>query len=247
MRRLDVALVAHGLAPTRSRALDLIRRGYVSVGGVVVIKASFLVADTAAIRLADAAPRHVSRGAEKLIAALDHFGFDPAGRCAADIGASTGGFTEVLLARGAMDVTAVDVGSAQLHPGLRADPRVVVLENRDARSLNAADFRAPITAVTADVSFISMEKALPVMLSLAAPAAWCVALIKPQFEVGREHVGKGGIVRDASAAAAVVPRIARWLEVSGWSVCGTIPSPITGGDGNHEFLIGARKVATESP
>ncbi len=247
MARLDVALVVRGLAPTRSRALDLIRRGFVTVAGVVVTKAGHDVADISTIGLAAAAPRHVSRGAEKLIAALDRFGIDPTGCHAVDIGASTGGFTEVLLARGATGVTAVDVGRAQLHETLRADPRVVSLESRDARSLVAAEFAHPITAITADVSFISLEKAMPVILALAAPGAWLVALIKPQFEVGRENIAKGGLVRDPAASAVAVDRIATWLQQSGWRVAGILPSPISGGDGNREFLIGAHKTATHAP
>ena len=247
MARLDIALVANGLAPTRSRALDLIRRGFVSVGGVVVTKAGHAISADAHIVLATDAPQHVSRGAEKLIAALDRCGFDPRAHHAADIGASTGGFTEVLLARGAASVTAVDVGHGQLHPSLRDDVRVIVLEQRDARSLTSADFIHPITAITADVSFISLEKALPNILTLAAPGAWLIALIKPQFEVGRDNVGRGGLVRDAAAIATAVERIATWLAASGWNVHATLPSPITGGDGNQEFLIGARKSATETP
>ena len=245
MPRLDVAVVALGLAPTRARALDLIKRGFVTVGGVVTTKAGHAVASDAPIALLSSAPRFVSRGAEKLIAALDGFDFAVEACAAVDIGASTGGFTEVLLARGATHVTAVDVGHAQLHPSLRTDPRVTMLEGRDARSLVEADFPSPITAVTADVSFISLEKALPAILALAAPGAWLVALVKPQFEVGRDNIGKGGIVRDAAAAVAAVMRIENWLESAGWRVAGQLPSPITGSDGNQEFLIGARKAATD--
>jgi 23S rRNA (cytidine1920-2'-O)/16S rRNA (cytidine1409-2'-O)-methyltransferase len=245
MPRLDVALVEIGLAPTRSRALDLIRRGFVCVGGVVVTKTAANVTAAAIITLAEAAPSHVSRGAEKLIAALDQFNFDPAGRTCVDIGASTGGFTEVLLARGAAHVTAVDVGRNQLHARLRGDNRVTVLEATDARTLTATHVPAPPNALVADVSFISLEKALPAVLTLAAPGAWLVTLIKPQFEVGRGAIGKGGIVRDVAARDAAVTRIRTWLEDSGWPVAGMIPSPITGGDGNQEFLIGAHKGATE--
>jgi 23S rRNA (cytidine1920-2'-O)/16S rRNA (cytidine1409-2'-O)-methyltransferase len=245
MPRLDLTLVERGLAPTRSRALDLIRRGFVCVGGVVVTKPAAEIAASTSVTLADAAPTHVSRGAEKLIAALDHFGFDPGARACADIGASTGGFTEILLARGAAHVTAIDVGRDQLHVRLRADPRVTVLEATDARTLTAAHFPSAPSALVADVSFISLEKALPAVLGLAAPGAWLVALIKPQFEVGRDHIGKGGIVRDTIASDAAVARIALWLENAGWTVAGTVPSPITGGDGNQEFLIGAHKGATE--
>ena len=243
MPRLDLTLVALKLAPTRSRALDLIRRGFVSVNGVVITKAGAEMAADVQIVLSQSAPAYVSRGAEKLIAGLDHFGFAVAGMTAVDAGASTGGFTQVLLARGAKHVTAVDVGRDQLHATLRDDARVTVREGTDARALTAADFSHPLGAVVTDVSFISLEKALPVTLQLAAPDAWLIALIKPQFEVGRGNVGKGGIVRDEAARQAVVARIAAWLESVGWTVAGVIPSPISGGDGNQEFLIGARKGA----
>ncbi len=244
MPRLDITLVDRGLALSRSRALDLIKRGFVRVGGVVVIKAGADVSAGADIALSDAAPTHVSRGAEKLAAALDHFGFGVTGRHCADIGASTGGFTEILLARGAAHATAIDVGHDQIHPSLRSDPRVTVFEGTDARALTPAHFTAPIDAIVADVSFISLEKALPAALALATPGAWLIALIKPQFEVGRAAIGKGGIVRDVAARDAVPARISAWLTTSGWSVAGIIPSPITGGDGNQEFLIGAHKAAT---
>ncbi len=244
MARLDVTLVERGLVPTRSRALDLIRRGFVRVGGGVVTKAGQDVPAGATVTLADAAPTHVSRGAEKLIAALDHFGFAVADKVCADIGASTGGFSEILLARGAAHVTAVDVGRGQFHPSLRSNPRIRLFEATDARALTPAHFLAPLDAIVADVSFISLEKALPAILALATNTAWLVALIKPQFEVGRSAVGKGGIVRDAAARDLVPARIAIWLATCGWSVVGTIPSPITGSDGNQEFLIGALKTAT---
>ena len=246
MPRLDLEMVARKLVPTRSRALDLIRRGFVSVGGVVVTKAGMDVVADATIALSVATPGYVSRGAEKLIGGLEHFRFDVSGRYALDIGASTGGFTEVLLQRGAAHVTAVDVGREQLHPKLAADPRVTVRERTDARQLVATDFAAPIDAVTADVSFIALEKALPIALGLAAPGAWLIALVKPQFEVGRQHIGKRGIVRDAAASSAAIARITAWLETSGWSVAGTIASPITGTDGNQEYLVGAEKQATSS-
>lgn len=241
MARLDTTLVDRGLAPTRSRAADLIRRGFVIVAGKVVTKAGHDTSDDTAVSLAHDAPRHVSRGAEKLIAALAAFPFDVPGVHAVDIGASTGGFTEVLLAHGAETVTAVDVGHDQLHPHLRKNERVRMLEGRDARSLSASDFACAVTAVTADVSFISLEKALPKALALAAPGAWLVALVKPQFEVGRDAIGKGGIVRDASKAIAAIEHIEHWLEFTGWTVTGRIKSPITGADGNQEYLVGARK------
>lgn len=237
--RLDKALVSRGLVGTRARARDLIVRGAVSVAGVVETKPGALVREEAPILLLEDAD-HVSRGALKLVAALDAFGFDPAGRRALDVGASTGGFTDVLLRRGAGHVTAVDVGHGQLHPRLADDPRVTSYEGRDARTLSEQDVGEPVGAIVADVSFISLEKALPAALALAAPGAWLVALIKPQFEAGRDAVGKGGIVRDAAVREAQADKIAAWIEsLAGWRVRGVIPSPVTGGSGNQEFLIGA--------
>jgi len=239
-QRLDITLLQRGLVPSRSRARDLIQRGVVSVAGVVVVKPGALVGDDAEIALAEPAD-YVSRGGLKLVAALDAFGLDPAGRTALDIGASSGGFTEVLLARGAAHVLAVDVGHGQLHPRLKADPRVTSLEGLDARALSVREAPDPVGAVVADVSFISLEKALPAALRLAGPDAWLAVLVKPQFEAGPDAIGKGGIVRDAAIGAAQADKIAAWLgSCPGWRVCGLIPSPIEGGSGNREFLIGAR-------
>lgn len=238
--RLDIALVQRGLAPTRARARDLIVRGLVAVDGVGVGKPASPVRATTLITVTGGDASLVSRGALKLAAALEAFGFDPGGRIALDIGASTGGFTQVLLDRGASKVYAVDVGHGQLHATLAADPRVVSLEGTDARRLDRALIPDTITAITADVSFISLEKALPAVLALAAPGAWLAVLVKPQFEAGRAAVGKGGIVRDADAQAAAVERIAAWLGAGGrWQVLPAIPSPIAGGSGNREFLVGA--------
>jgi len=182
----------------------------------------------------------VSRGAVKLAAALDTFGFDPKGCIALDVGASTGGFTQVLLARGAAKVYAVDVGHRQLHARLKGDARVVSLEGCDARSLTPASVGEPISAVVADMSFISLTKALGPALALAAPGAWLIALIKPQFEAGRARIGKGGIVRDARARQEAVEAVRAWLaQQQGWRVVGIVPSPIRGGSGNEEFLMGA--------
>jgi 23S rRNA (cytidine1920-2'-O)/16S rRNA (cytidine1409-2'-O)-methyltransferase len=239
-RRLDQRLVAEGLVPSRARAADLIRRGCVTVTGATVLKPGALVADDAPIVVAAGAGDGVSRGALKLEAALHDFGFDPVGRVALDIGASTGGFTEVLLAEGAAKVYAVDVGRGQLHERLRADPRVVSLEATDARNLDAALIPEPVGTIVADVSFISLTQALPAALKRAAPGAWLVALVKPQFEAGREAVGKGGIVRKAEDRERAVVRVRDFLEGEGWIVLGVIPSPIEGGSGNVEFLIGAR-------
>ncbi len=237
--RLDKALLERGLVPTRSRARDLIVRGAVSVAGAVELKPSALVTDDVSIDLAESSD-YVSRGSLKLEAALDAFGFDPEGRVALDVGASTGGFTEVLLRRDAAHVFAVDVGHGQLHPRLAEDARVTSLEGQDARTLTAKEITQPVTAIVADVSFISLEKALPAALGLAQSGSWLVALVKPQFEAGREAVGKGGIVRDAAVRDAQADKIAAWVAgLPGWRVAGVIPSPIEGGSGNLEFLLGA--------
>ncbi|SHE74393.1 23S rRNA (cytidine1920-2'-O)/16S rRNA (cytidine1409-2'-O)-methyltransferase [Kaistia soli DSM 19436] len=243
--RLDQALVARGLAPTRARARDAVLRGHVRVDGKPVAKPSFTVAPDAALALDDPAARYVSRAALKLVAGLDHFGYDAAGRTALDIGASTGGFTEVLLEHGAAKVHAIDVGHGQLDPRIAADPRVQSREGLNARDLVADDLGEPIEAVVSDVSFISLRLALPPALHLAEPGAWGLFLVKPQFEVGRAGIGKGGIVRDPAEGNAAAEAIAAWLADSmGWTVDGLIPSPIAGGDGNHEFLLGARKAET---
>jgi 23S rRNA (cytidine1920-2'-O)/16S rRNA (cytidine1409-2'-O)-methyltransferase len=238
--RLDQLLVDSGLAPTRSRAADLVRRGCVSVGGVPVAKPGALVRTGTSVAVNPKGSSYVSRGALKLEAALDSFGFETEGRVALDIGASTGGFTEILLARGAAKVYAVDVGRDQLHAKLRADPRVAALEGTDARSLDAKLIKEPASAIVADVSFISLTLALSAALSLAAPDAWLIALIKPQFEAGRKAVGKSGIVRKEADREKAVTRIWQFLEEMGWKVLGVLPSPVLGRGGNQEFLIGAR-------
>jgi 23S rRNA (cytidine1920-2'-O)/16S rRNA (cytidine1409-2'-O)-methyltransferase len=239
-KRLDLVLVERGLAPTRSRARDLIRSGQVRVGDDVCTKAGTEVAETQALTLDATAARAVSRGGQKLAAALAAFEFDPAGRIALDVGASTGGFTQVLLDRGAPKIYAADVGHGQLHASLKADPRVVSLEGLDARRLTRETVPEPVGAITADVSFISLIKALGPALELAAPGAFLVALVKPQFEVGPERIGKGGIVRDAEARQGALESVTAWLAAQpGWRVAGAIPSPVKGGSGNVEFLIGA--------
>ncbi|HET7851253.1 MAG TPA: TlyA family RNA methyltransferase [Methyloceanibacter sp.] len=239
--RLDRILVERGLATTRSRAADLIRLGAVSVEGRPALKPGALVEPGARLMVEAQASPFVSRGGLKLAAALDAFGLDPKGRIALDIGASTGGFTEVLLARGAERVFAVDVGRDQLHTKLREDRRVVVLEGTDARSLDAEIIDGPVGAIVADVSFISLTKALPAALELAAPGAWLVALVKPQFEAGREAIGKGGIVRAAQVRAKAVAEVRAFIDATpGWKVFAELPSPIPGGSGNEEVLIGAR-------
>jgi len=238
--RLDLALVERGLAPTRARARDAVLRGHVSVDGRLADRPAMNVEDAAAITLDDPAAGYVSRGALKLIAGLERFGFSPDARTALDLGASTGGFTQVLLERGARKVFAVDVGHGQLAPALAADPRVVSLEGVNARELAAGDLGEPVDAIVADVSFISLRLVLPPALALAGPGAWGIFLVKPQFEVGRENLGKGGIVRDPQIAERSAADIATWLEHAlGWRVTGLILSPIAGGDGNRELLIGA--------
>jgi 23S rRNA (cytidine1920-2'-O)/16S rRNA (cytidine1409-2'-O)-methyltransferase len=239
-RRLDLVLVERGLAVSRARARDLIRRGLVEVAGTVETKAGATVAPGADVRVAAGAGDHVSRGALKLMAALEHFRFSALGVVALDVGASTGGFTQVLLERGAARVFAVDVGHGQLHARLAEDPRVVSLERCDARSLDRTRIPEPVGAIVADVSFISLTKALPAALALAAEPAWLVTLIKPQFEAGRAAVGRGGIVRDAAARARAIALVQDWVAAqAGWQVAGVIPSPIAGGSGNEEFLLGA--------
>jgi len=238
-QRLDTLLVALGHVPSRARASDAIKRGRVSVDGQPVTKPGALVEPDAAISCDDPANVYVSRAALKLVAGLGAFGFEARGRQTVDLGASTGGFTEVLLERGAARVLALDVGHDQLHPRLRADPRVDVREGFNARDLVAADLDFAPEAIVCDVSFISLKLVLPPILPLAAPGAWGVFLIKPQFEVGRDHVGKGGIVRDDAVAARVVDELRLWLDrLPGWRVAGLIPSPIEGSDGNREFVIG---------
>jgi len=236
-------MVEQGLAPSRARAQDLIRRGLVDLAGLPEMRPAAPVPAGAAIVVRDGdAARFVSRGAIKLQAALDHFRFPVAGMVALDVGASTGGFTEVLLARGAQRVYAVDVGHGQLHASLAADARVVALERCDARRLDRAQIPEPVGAVTADVSFISLTKVLPAPLTLTCPGAWLVALIKPQFEAGRAAVGKRGIVRDVADRQRAVELVRGWLAAQpGWRVLDVIPSPITGGSGNVEFLLGAMR------
>ena len=237
--RLDQLIVDSGLAPTRSRAADLVRRGAVSVAGVRALKPGALVRRDVALAVDQSASPYVSRGGVKLAAALDAFGFSPKGRVALDLGASTGGFTDVLLARGAAKVYAVDVGRGQLHERLCADPRVVALEATDARSLDATRIKDPVGAIVADVSFISLTLVLPAAFRLAESEAWLVALVKPQFEAGREAVGKSGIVHDAAKREEAVAKVRDFVEKSGWTVVGEIASPIRGGSGNEEVLIGA--------
>jgi 23S rRNA (cytidine1920-2'-O)/16S rRNA (cytidine1409-2'-O)-methyltransferase len=241
MKRADLYLVEQGHAASRTEAQAAIKAGLVRIGGETIDKPSRSVADGAAVDYQKPHP-FVSRGGLKLAAALDHFRLSAEDRIALDIGASTGGFTEVLLGAGAARVYAIDVGHEQLHPGLRRDPRVVARDGVNARDLNAILVPQAPQAITADVSFIGLKLALPPALAMAAAGAWLVALVKPQFEVGREWIGKGGIVRDDKARAEALADIAKWLgSQSDWTVLGTMESPIHGGNGNKEFLIAAQK------
>jgi 23S rRNA (cytidine1920-2'-O)/16S rRNA (cytidine1409-2'-O)-methyltransferase len=238
--RADQALVDRGLAESRARAQALILAGKVFSGDRRVEKAGQTIPADAPLEVRGQDHPWVSRGGLKLAYALAHFGLDPAGRVCLDIGASTGGFTDVLLHHGAARVHAVDVGHGQLAWKLRADARVVVHERTNARSLTAAHVPDPIGALVCDASFIGLRTVLPAGLALCAPGAWAVALIKPQFEAGPAQVGKGGVVRDPAVHQAVCDTIRGWWAgVSGWSVLDVTESPITGPEGNREFLIGA--------
>jgi 23S rRNA (cytidine1920-2'-O)/16S rRNA (cytidine1409-2'-O)-methyltransferase len=241
-KRADLLLVERGLVETRSRAQALIMAGLVHSDTKRIDKAGQTLAEDAPLTVKSKDHPWVSRGGVKLAAGLDKFAVDPTGMTCLDVGASTGGFTDVLLNRGAARVHAVDVGHGQLAWSLRTDDRVVVLERTNARHLTAELIEDPIDLVVCDASFISLKLVLPAALNLAKPGARLIALIKPQFEVGREGVGKGGIVRDEALRTAVCCDIEAWLEgLPDWQCLGIIPSPIAGMDGNVEFLIaGAR-------
>lgn len=235
--RADRLLVERGLFDSRAKAQAAIEAGLVFANGKQVVKASETIAADAAIQASPAHP-YVSRGGVKLSAALDHFGFDPKCRVCLDVGASTGGFTQVLCERGASKVYAVDVGSGQLHETVRARPEVVSLEQTDIRALAPAQLTPPPDLVVIDVSFISLRLVLPPALALTKRPAQLIALIKPQFEAGRAQL-KRGIVRDTAVHQAVCDDIAAFVTGLGWCVIGIMPSPISGGDGNVEFLLGA--------
>jgi 23S rRNA (cytidine1920-2'-O)/16S rRNA (cytidine1409-2'-O)-methyltransferase len=240
-RRLDLALVERGLVATRARAQGAIRAGHVLVAGKVVTKPADPISEDDEIELLALEHPYVSRGALKLVHALDFFALDPAGCVCLDLGASTGGFTEVLLERGASSVVAIDVGHGQLAREIAEDERVRSVEGLNARDIARELVPESISFLVADLSFISLRKALPPALSLAERGAVLVALIKPQFEAGRENVGKGGIVRDSALHERICGDISVWLaDEMGWRVLGLTESPIEGGDGNTEFLIAAR-------
>ena len=238
--RADVFLVSHGFAASRAEAQAAIEAGRVEADGQKITKSAQKLREGMTIQYEPAHP-YVSRGGVKLAAALDHFSLSPEGRICVDIGASTGGFTQVLLERGAARVYAIDVGHGQLHAKLRSDPRVIALDGLNARDLTAAKVPQAPQAITADVSFISLKLALPPALHLATKDAWAVLLVKPQFELGPRGVSKGGIVRDASAREAAVAEIAGWMKAQAWHVVGSTDSPITGGEGNREYLLAARR------
>jgi 23S rRNA (cytidine1920-2'-O)/16S rRNA (cytidine1409-2'-O)-methyltransferase len=236
--RADVALVERGLAESRTRAQALILAGLVFSGEARVNKAGDSIAEDAPLELRGQDHPWVSRGGLKLDHALDELGIDVTGAVGIDVGASTGGFTDVLLTRGARRVYAVDVGHGQFAWKLRNDDRVVVLEKTNARHLTGEHIPEPVDVIVCDASFIGLEVVLPAAMGFAAPGARLIALIKPQFEVGREQVGKKGVVRDPALHDAVCTRIRDWLDGRpGWQVTGLAESPITGPEGNREFLI----------
>ncbi len=241
-QRLDRQMVEQNLAPTRSKARDLIKGGHVSVNGVVCKKAGQIIAADAAIKLDKQAPQFVSRAALKLSHAIAHFGVDSKDRVVLDLGASTGGFTEVLVQNHARHVYAIDVGHDQLHEDLRNHNRVTSMEGQDARNLKSDQFQYPISAITVDVSFISLMKILEIPTKLAEQESWMLALVKPQFEVGRKALGKKGIVRDQHAIDTALQQVSEWINTRpGWQVKGTTPSPLKGQTGNQEYLLHAVK------
>lgn len=237
--RLDELLVRRGLFPTRSRARDAIARGVVTLDGQVAAKPGHQVRADALVAVDDPAQSYVSRAALKLIAGLEAFNLDPQGCFALDVGASTGGFTQVLLERGAAHVIAIDVGHGQLDAALAADPRVSMVEKLNARDLNSSHLggRQP-EFIVCDVSFISLKLAMPPALAFACPGAHCVLLVKPQFEAGRAAIGKGGLLRNPADGERIAGELADWLSSQpGWRVLGVTASPIEGSDGNREFLL----------
>jgi 23S rRNA (cytidine1920-2'-O)/16S rRNA (cytidine1409-2'-O)-methyltransferase len=240
-QRLDTVLVDRGLAPSRERARALILAGQVTVDGQVVSKAGAPIAATALVELATPDHPYVGRGGLKLAGALDAFAIDPRGRRALDVGASTGGFTDVLLQRGAASVVALDVGRGQLDWRLRTDPRVIVREGVNARALTSDAVPHRVSLVTIDVSFISLKHILPALAPHLDPGADVVALVKPQFEAGREEVGKHGIVSDPAVHESVIARVTEYAAASGFARVAMTPSPITGATGNQEFFLHLRR------
>ncbi len=240
--RADQMLVSRGLAESRARAQALIMAGAVFSGERKLAKAGDILAEDAPLEVRGKDHPWVSRGGIKLDHGLTHFGFDVTGAVALDVGSSTGGFTDVLLSRGAAKVYAVDVGTNQLAWKLRQDPRVAVHEQTNARSLDISIIPETVDMVVCDASFIGLAKVLEAPLRLVKPGAKLVALIKPQFEAGRTEVGKGGVVRDPEVRERVCADVRAWVESQGWMVLGITPSPITGPEGNVEFLLGAENI-----
>jgi 23S rRNA (cytidine1920-2'-O)/16S rRNA (cytidine1409-2'-O)-methyltransferase len=245
--RADQLLVDRGFAGSRAKAQALILAGLVFSGERRIDKAGQTLQADAPLAVRGKDHPWVSRGGVKLAHALDHFGWDVAGAVALDVGASTGGFTDVLLQRGAAKVYAVDVGTNQLAWRLRQDPRVVVHERTNARYLTAAIVAEPVDLIVCDASFIGLAKVLDTALEFARPGGRLIALVKPQFEAERHEIGKGGVVRDAAVHERVCAEAARWLVSRGWTVAGIVPSPITGPEGNVEFLVAAGKGSAWSP
>jgi len=243
--RIDQLLTERGLAESRARAQALILAGLVFSGERKIEKAGQALAPDAALEVRGKDHPWVSRGGIKLAHALDHFGWDVTGAVALDIGSSTGGFTDVLLARGAAKVFAIDVGTNQLAWKLRQDPRVIVHEQTNARYLTREIVTEPVDIITCDASFIALAKVLDTALDLAAPGGRLAALVKPQFEAARDEIGKGGVVRDPAIHARVCAAAVAWVEQRGWHVEGVVPSPITGPEGNVEFLLGARRASLD--
>jgi 23S rRNA (cytidine1920-2'-O)/16S rRNA (cytidine1409-2'-O)-methyltransferase len=239
-KRADVFLVNQGLAASRAEAQAAIRAGGVSADGEPIKKVAQKLQSGVNISYQPAHP-YVSRGGVKLAAALDHFGLSPETRVCLDVGASTGGFTQVLLERRASRVYAVDVGHGQLHAKIKADPRVVTLEGLNARDLTRAKLPESPQAIVADVSFISLKQALPAALALASRDAWAVLLVKPQFELGRWGTPRSGVVKDQGARATALAEVTEWVKAQGWHVIGHMDSPIAGGDGNKEYLLAAAR------
>ncbi|WP_419815087.1 TlyA family RNA methyltransferase [Glacieibacterium sp.] len=240
-QRVDQLLVERGLVESRARGQALILAGLVFAGERKVAKAGEQLADDTALEVRGRDHPWVSRGGVKLAHGLDHFGWDVGESVAIDVGSSTGGFTDVLLSKGASKVFAVDSGTNQLAWKLREDPRVVVLEQTNARHLTDREIGEAVDIVVCDASFISLPKVLETPLTFAKPRARLLALIKPQFEAGRGEVGKGGVVRDPAVHARVCAEVRAWVEAKGWTVAGIVPSPITGPEGNIEFLIAAER------
>ena len=235
--RLDLALEQHGLLPSRARARDAILRGTVTINGVTAPRPHQMVGPADTLALSDPAANYVSRAALKLVAGLDAGGIDPNGKTCLDVGASTGGFTQVLMERGATRIYAVDVGHGQLHPRLKGSDRVTGMEGVNARDLTPDLITEPIDLLVSDISFVSVTKVLAAPLALCTPNANAVILFKPQFEVGRQNIGKGGIVTDRAAIDTALAGVIAFVEAQGFRHRLSVPSPIAGGDGNHEIVL----------